>query len=209
MERRLPAMFVMLLAWGAGDAAGAAARVRLELVWFDPLNALPCPFERLSAAVDEVFRGSAVEVAWSRGGRDTVSGPGAVHVILLGGEPARVREETMGLVLRDNASRAAWIFLGNVKRALGVGSRPTPWEARDLARALGRVIAHEAVHAVVPRLPHAGHGLMAATLARPALLQPLLALDTLSARALRAALSGGTAPAYAGGGEVDAGAPAL
>jgi hypothetical protein len=78
----------------------------------------------------------------------------------------------MGVVVRLGNQRidAVYIFFKNVMRCLGhdpeQGSLMTPAQRRDLGRALGRVVAHEVVHALAPSAPHALDGLMGEKLNR-------------------------------------------
>ncbi len=70
-------------------------------------------------------------------------------------------------------------------RAFAVGRPPAHWSPQQEGRALGRVLAHEIVHALAPHLPHASAGLMAPTLRSAQLLSPRIHLDDASAEALR------------------------
>jgi hypothetical protein len=80
-----------------------------------------------------------------------------------------------------------------VASAIGVVSgRPArldPPEARALGVAVGRVIAHEVVHALAPSVPH-GVGLMSASLTRRHLTAASIPVDPEVALALQSALRG-------------------
>ena len=54
-------------------------------------------------------------------------------------------------------------------------------ERQQIATALGRVVAHEVVHALAPLQPHATQGLLSATLNRSHLVHHRLLLDGDSA----------------------------
>ena len=93
-----------------------------------------------------------------------------------------------------------WIYLSNVLWALGLKEEPTRrlslQEEEQVARALGRVVAHEVVHAVVPDLVHSHGGLMAEKLGRAFLVQARAFLGPAEQKALRAG-----AERYAAAGE--------
>ena len=98
-------------------------------------------------------------------------------------------------------SQTAWIYLSNVIWALGLqdrGSRGySAREQEEIARALGRVVAHELVHAVAPDIPHSRTGLMADTMGRSLLLQRTLSLAPAEQAALRAGVAGPWSPVAA------------
>jgi hypothetical protein len=57
-----------------------------------------------------------------------------------------------------------FLFYRPILRNVGLGgvtgSMLKPRERRDIARAMGRVLVHEIVHAVAPNLSHADRGVM-------------------------------------------------
>ena len=70
-----------------------------------------------------------------------------------------------------------WVYLDGVKAALGLDGSVRRGHAsrqasRAIATAVGRVAAHEVIHALAPYQPHAAHGLMRSSLGRTALLGP-------------------------------------
>lgn len=165
----------------------------LTLLWFDPQGTLPRGFETMASEVQAIFGAFDVKVAWKRCPLDASydSDPRQVWVTLLPADTRRWREndQTMGLVMKvERPIGTVWIYLAGIRRALG-GSR-SPWtDEAMLGQAMGRVVAHEIVHAVAPDAPHAAHGLMRAELGRGELLKPDVLLDSRSARALRAGLA--------------------
>jgi hypothetical protein len=86
-------------------------------------------------------------------------------------------------------TRHIWIFMRNVREALGQGGLPRePLSARAsecLTRALARILVHELAHAGEPEAPHAAWGLMAPRLAEGVLTGSRLVLDAGTRRALR------------------------
>jgi hypothetical protein len=91
-----------------------------------------------------------------------------------------------------------WIHVGSVRATLGFPPDfPTldlPLKARrDLGVALGRVVAHEVVHVLVPSLEH-GSGLMSPTLTRDHLISSRILLEADDAAEVRSALLDGAPP---------------
>ncbi|HEY6552027.1 MAG TPA: hypothetical protein VI669_01655, partial [Vicinamibacteria bacterium] len=98
----------------------------LQLLWFDPLEALPTAAEdALAVEVRSIFRELGVEVAFRTAGPETTYGDGPapeVPVILLRDDPVTDRRprRVLGLVVRDQEpNRAVWTFLDNVSWILG------------------------------------------------------------------------------------------
>jgi hypothetical protein len=105
--------------------------------------------------------------------------------------------------------RFFWVHAPSVRGALGLDPRRPlgPAELRDrqlLGVAIGRVIAHETVHALAPDVPH-GVGLMAPRLRRNDLVAKRLPVQPELGLAFRAALAGRDAA----GGASDSGAGRL
>jgi hypothetical protein len=86
-----------------------------------------------------------------------------------------------------------WVHLPGLRSSLGLGPglvvRRDARAARVLGVAVGRVIAHEVVHALAPSVPH-GTGLMSASLTRRQLTAPSIPFEPEVALAVRAALRG-------------------
>ncbi len=81
------------------------------------------------------------------------------------------------------ASRGAWVSVPEVAGTLGLDARPGSWwpqQRQALARAIGRVAAHEIVHALAPQREHAATGLMSAALGRGELTRTRIAVDPLT-----------------------------
>jgi hypothetical protein len=77
------------------------------------------------------------------------------------------------------------VNLTSVARVLGLDAHARiAWSGRErqqVATALGRVVAHEVVHAVTPQLSHTTRGLLSNTLNRSHLVHQSLLLDGDSA----------------------------
>jgi len=190
-----PTALAVLLAAPSG-AASPPAVTTVGLVWFDPQDTLPDRFSDLRQEVDSIFRGIGVEVQWTRGGPGTVydlGGRPQVAVILVAEDRSKGPRSIMGLVLRSQRpTRVAWVFVNNVRAALGHDprrARPSLVEAPELARAVARVAAHEVVHAIAPDQPHAREGLMSQALGRPFLLGERATIDPRCASAFLSRLA--------------------
>jgi hypothetical protein len=130
-------------------------------------------------------------VEWSWTETDEVHSPDAV-VILLPSAPAGVPAGVLAASKATTEPPTSWIYLDRVRWAMGHAGRPEPEAV--FARALGRVMAHELIHALAPDAPHAHSGLMCERLSPAALRGESLALDEAShgflERGVQAAVTG-------------------
>ena len=193
----------------ATDAAGprspelpnlpAARLPALQVLWFDPTHALTAPAtDVLAEEVRRIFRALGVDVAFRVASPDSTYGDGPVPeipIILLKEDPivSRRPSHVMGLVMRHQEPiRVVWAFLENVRWTLGQGrdrALPVAGHERELGLALGRVVAHEVIHAIAPEEPHARNGLMSHSMNRTFLLSDKAALDGRCARAFLTGLA--------------------
>ena len=133
-----------------------------------------------------ILGAAGVDVVWDKGATGPLA-PGAIAVILLNAEPARValRPGVMGCVIKGDGPSVLWVNLTTVARVLGLDARShVAWSGRErqqVATALGRVVAHEIVHLIAPQLPHATQGLLSTVLHRYHLVYQRLRLDGESA----------------------------
>ena len=178
------------------------AAPRLRLVWIDVLDSAPYAFEGAARETSAILADAGVVAAWTLGDSSTVTAADELKVVLMAGvaNGARLPEHVMGGTRGGGQSHTTWIYLSNVLWALGLKEEPTRrlslQEEEQVARALGRVVAHEVVHAVVPDLVHSHGGLMAEKLGRAFLVQARAFLGPAEQKALRAG-----AERYAAAGE--------
>jgi hypothetical protein len=143
---------------------------RLALVWFEPDGALPFPSEWVARELRRTLADLDLHIDWREGQDHEIVQPPEHPVILLREDPVRTRSgrRVMGGVQGRAASRPIWLFLSAIKASLrpNTYARGAVLRCRTsvLARALGRVLAHEVVHVIAPHLPHARTGLMRAQL---------------------------------------------
>ena len=163
----------LLLAHPAAPAVEAP-----QIVWID-LAGTPAAAER--AAQEEatrLLRQVGLEVRWRHGAPADVLEGGELAVILVPRDrAARPGTFVLGACNARSATPRAWIFLDSLQWALGLRSLDAPADSNELGVALGRIVAHEVLHAVAPAMEHAHAGLMSARLDRTALLGPHLAID--------------------------------
>jgi len=174
---------------GLPDAVRPAPREHFRIVWYDPKELLPAMAADVAREVSAVFAAIGVNVGWQDGGLYGEAPVPEVPVIVLREDPrkSRLGENIMGLVIRDQApTRAVWVFVDPILRNLRISPPGRPLadsEKLQVSRALARVMAHEAVHAIVPEEPHTRGGLMRHSLDRAFLLGRRAALDPACASA--------------------------
>jgi hypothetical protein len=178
-----------------GEAPRAEAP-RLRLVWIDVLGVAPYAFQNAARETSAILADAGVAAAWTLGDATTVTSGDELKVVLMAGvgNGARLPEHVMGGTRGGARSHTTWIYLSNVIWALGLQDkgprRLSLQEEAQVARALGRVVAHEIVHAVAPDVAHRHGGLMAETLGRGFLMQARAFLAPAEGKALRAAAEG-------------------
>ena len=167
----------------------------LRLVWVDPTGV---GVGAEAAARDEarsLLRKMGATVSWRRGNAGEPARPGEVRVILLD----RTTENSGKAVLGATPSHFEvapylWVHVPSVCAVIGLDPRRpaftmTPPALRALAIALGRVVAHELVHALAPSVPH-GKGLMSAALTIRQLTASSIPFEPEVGLAVQAALRG-------------------
>ncbi len=175
------------------SAAPPVASTALRLVWMDPTGV---GVGAEAVARDEarsLFRKMGVTVSWRRGDASELARPGEVRVILLDRAADSSGKAILGATPpRFEVAPFVWVHVPSVRAAIGLDLRGqaftmSPPASRALAIAIGRVVAHELVHALAPSVPH-GTGLMSAMLTRRQLTAPSIPFDTEVGLALQAAL---------------------
>jgi hypothetical protein len=180
----------------AADAGPLERGAVLRVAWQDPTGCARGLEPIALAEVARLLGRMGVGVQWRLDSCFDPEVPGEVRVVLLD----RARPAAGRLVLGASpavrgARPVAWVHLPSVRRGLGDHLEWQSWrfdqrERRTLGIAIGRVAAHEIVHAVAPEVPH-GQGLMSARLDRDLLTGPPPRLDREVALAVRRALAAG------------------
>jgi hypothetical protein len=188
-------IFLAALCTAGGERAAAEESPRLRLVWIDVLDLAPFAFPFATREAAAILAEAGVATAWTLATPSTETGVDELRILLLGEPVARARlsRRVMGCTRRDGNPRATWVYLSTVLWALGLPSQAARGllarEQEEVGRALGRVVAHEIVHALVPDLPHRQDGLMAGHLTRVLLVCSRVSLTPHEGRALRARLA--------------------
>lgn len=166
----------------------AATEPRFELALFDRVNLSPAFFEEMSGELARVLPAREVEFVWLPANDQlAVYSPQGEIQLILSPSPPEVwgfDESIMAAVLspkRQVPGGVIVVFPARVARVVGARryrnfSDRTPRDSR-LARAVGRVIAHEVVHVVAPDHRHGDEGIMQENQSRTSLLAPESRLD--------------------------------
>jgi hypothetical protein len=168
----------------------------LRLAWFDLTDVASGSELVARAEAARLLARMGAAVKWRRGASGEVHQNDGVWVVLLGEGPPASGEPILGATQKERSDApVVWVRVPNVQAAIGISrSRSlrglSPGELHRLAVALGRVIAHEVVHAVVPSVPH-GNGLMSGSLSHRQLTAASIPVDGEVALALQAALRDG------------------
>jgi hypothetical protein len=184
--------------WGPCPAAAVEApAVDLSLVWVDVAGVARFAFPEAARETLDLLRRMGVRATIRAGDTRSVSGGSELIVVVLPARTpgTRLDHSVMGATHRaPDGVRAIWVYAAGVATTLGLGTGGGPlWslpQRREFGRALGRVVAHELVHAIAPARPHVKGGLMSARMGRALLLGSDIAIDTATAAAFRAALGG-------------------
>ena len=175
-------------------SALSAPRTRApEVVWIDLANVPALAEEAARREAAAVLASVGLTPGWRVGHAEDVFGSDVLPVVLLPqdrsagrGGPRRV----LGACLPGKVGRV-WVYLDNLAWTMGLpghdGLRPE--QAVRMGRAIGRIVAHEMIHAAAPGLDHARHGIMAASFGRSELLTNRLDVDAATIQALGQALS--------------------
>jgi len=166
-----------------GAHAPAARRKPLTLVWCDVEGVLPEGHETLARETAAVLRALEVETVW-RFSSPTLGGCAAdssrleVPVVALAHSDRTAFDgrRPLGSTPTHGGLQPIWIYVAEIRTVLG-WSASSPLDGaswRILARAIGRVVAHEIAHGLVPAHGHDGHGLMRASFGKVDLVAPEL-----------------------------------
>jgi hypothetical protein len=176
----------------------------LHLAWMDVTGAALGLEGFALPEARRLLESMGVRVTWRRADAGEGARSSEVRVILVD----RAASKPHGVPILGStpssveAAPFVWIHLPNVRAALGIDRRASVFSLdvgtrREFGVSLGRVVAHEVVHAVAPWIPH-GTGLMAEQLRRADLTAARIAVSPDVALAVREALRGVPAPTEPG-----------
>ncbi len=166
----------------------------LRLVWLDPAGVAIGVGGLARDEARSLLARMGASVSWRRGSPREPARPDEVRVILVD----RAALDPHGRPIlgatppRFDVAPFVWVHVPSVRAVIGLspsGSRSADdlVSERQLAIALGRVVAHEVVHALAPSVPH-GTGLMSAAFTPRQLTAAALRSDPEVGLAVRAAL---------------------
>jgi hypothetical protein len=154
------------------------AAPRLLLVWHDAHRLYPGTHSGVAREVQSLFGPLELEMHWQRAKQfDPPLDERTIllRIVLMPSDPAGpgwgLGGDVMGAVLPANGrARSVYVFYPTLVRGLKLKSQegrlPDFNERELLEKALGRVVAHEMVHAIAPGVRHAKRGLMQPSVTR-------------------------------------------
>lgn len=177
-------------AFPGGRARAARAVPDLELLWYDPETLVPFGVEAVAREVEAIFATVGRRIVLRAGTGLEPPGRRPLRVILVRRPAAAwdLGEDVMGVAPGSGRPRRNIYVIAPTVRAV-IGQDPAAVleegsrEIAELTLALARVLAHEIVHAVAPRHPHAAEGLMSPQQKRDSLLAGSFVLDELCVKA--------------------------
>src|SRR5687767_2317093 len=183
----------MLLVMGSGGGlvwAEVGGVPPLRLVWLDRGARVEPVREQTFLELERILRETGLGAVWTIwDGSAREAHESEISIDIEDVPPAYLPRRTMAAT--RPATRHIWVFMRNVREAVGLAPQPRePLSGRGaerLSRALARVLVHELAHAGAPDEPHATSGVRAPRLGGVVLSGPLLVLDGVTRRALRAA----------------------
>jgi hypothetical protein len=171
----------------------------LRVAWIDVTDAAPGVAPIALAEAKAVLGTAGLGLLSRRASASELARPDEIRVILLSSATIdrAARAPVLGATpIEPNAMPYVWIHVPSVQATLGLPPRRSPIEMslpelRAVGVAIGRVVAHEIVHTLIPGLPH-GTGLMSARFTRQQLTAARMPIEPEVARAVRTALRGET-----------------
>jgi hypothetical protein len=180
------------------SSAALGQTVTVDLAVFDRVHLSKQMRQRIIAETDSILLELGAHLLWQDGpsGYQAYVPTDAIQIILSKSRPERwgLPPNIMGEVVPtgERSRKLVFVFPAEVARLVGL---PAPLnlpyratESRRLARALGRVIAHELVHAIAPDHTHATDGIMLGRHGTATLLDPELKIDASCKAAFKAGL---------------------
>jgi hypothetical protein len=165
-----------------------------EVVWIDlagvPAAAREAARQEAAAVLDDV----GLSPRWRVGAAQDLLGEHDLPVVLLRSDHSARRgsDRVLGACTPRSGSPRAWVYLENLAWAMGVPAYDGPMtlqQSMSLGRAIGRIVAHEVIHAVAPALGHARSGIMSPRFNRNDLLSLYLPVDGVTRQGVRAVLA--------------------
>ena len=179
------------------DGEVSRERSRLRLILIDAEGLSPEVSGVLHREITTILAAAGVDVdvvsAEQASGESVDVHATSLKVVLLAEDGRRfgVGDGHMGvnLIVGGRPNDTVYVFVPVVRKALGRELRTGRRREREqIGRALGRVTAHEVVHALAPDVPHASTGVMKATPNTRDLVAADVRLDAFASDRIRQAL---------------------
>ena len=173
-----------------------------EVVWIDLADVPAVAQEAARREAAAVLGDVGLSPTWRVGAARDLLGAHDLPVVLLRRDHASRggASRVLGACSPRSGTPRAWVYLENLTWALGMGAYDGPLtldQSSRLGRAIGRIVAHEVIHAVAPALGHARSGLMSPRFSRNDLLSVYLPVDGATRRGLSAVLAAARASSAA------------
>ncbi len=146
-----------------GAAPPPAALARVRAVEIDFAAIAPLTRASLRHELGELLAPASVALSWRRARPDAETEPDELRIVLLPRVGVGPDQGALGSTARVGLVRTIWLYVPEVATTLGLepDAVVTSLESQRLVGvALGRVVAHELVHALAPAVAHADAGLM-------------------------------------------------
>jgi hypothetical protein len=184
------ALAVLLPALLAVRAAAGEPALEVPVLWVETGGVPPAVRETMAREAAEILGGAGVNLRWRVGPPEVESGPEELRVVALPTTGRRTRTgRVLGATSTGEGPRTIWIDYANVAWVAGSSAESLTSagfrERRRAGVAMGRVVAHEVIHVLLPGMPHARGGVMAERLLGA--LEKPLRLDAHTREAVRAA----------------------
>lgn len=165
-----------------------------EVVWIDLAGVPAAAQEEARREAASALRDVGLAPSWRVGAAQDQLGAHDLPVVLLRRDHSARRgaDRVLGACIPRSGSPRAWVYLDNLAWAMGVPAWDGPLTLEDsarLGRAIGRIVAHEVIHAVAPALGHARSGIMSPRFDRNDLLSVHLPVDGATRQGVRAVLA--------------------
>jgi hypothetical protein len=194
-----------LMHWLALSAAALVAPRTTpapQVVWIDLAGVPAAAQEAARHEAAAVLEDVGLTPRWRVGAAQDLLGPHDLPVVLLRHDHSarKGHQRVLGACTPRSGSPRAWVYLENLAWAMGVPAYDGPMtlqQSARLGRAIGRIVAHEVIHAVAPALGHASSGVMSPRFSRNDLLSLHLPVDGATRRGVRAVLAAARASSTA------------
>lgn len=162
----------------------------LDVAWLEIASIPPILFDTMADEVERLLVPARICVSWIALPPETIRFEQEVRVVLMAsGALGGSGQPILGSTHPKAPTPTVRVYFPTLLGLLGVPESRiltmAPLSRRKVGVALGRVVAHELVHALRPKLPHSSHGLMAPLLSRSGLLRGYARINEQALHALQ------------------------